>query len=65
MELYSTASTASEILSATWFEFINSARNIADLPSRGQLGVCARMLNRRYRRPTWPRAFELSPLRAA
>ena len=50
--------------SRVWFEYIESAANIADLPSRCDSKLAARMLQRRFGRAVKPRRMLLPPLRA-
>ena len=52
-----------ELNCQVWFEFVNSAANIADLPSRGELARAARMLREAFRHPVWWREMKLPPFR--
>ena len=49
-----------------WFEWVASAANISDLPSRGDLVLAARLLRERFRHPVhWCARVVLPRLRAA
>ena len=43
--------------------YVESGANIADLPSRGDLALTARLLRERFERPVWVRHLSLPPLR--
>ena len=48
-----------------WYEYVASKANIADLPSRGDIALAARLLRRRFGVPVWRRDIEYPPLQAA
>ena len=50
-----------------WYEYVPSAANLSDLPSRGRLREAARLLRQRFcnRYPVHVRSFQLKPLLSA
>ena len=52
-----------DIDSRVWFEFVPSAANIADLPSRGELKHAARIIRQRFGKPVYTRRMILPALR--
>ena len=47
-----------------FYEYVDSQANIADLPSRGDWKLAARMLRDAFRVPVWWREMRLPPLTA-
>ena len=58
---HATAASALELNAAVWFEFVPSEENIADLPSRHDERLAARLLRRWFGRPVWSRDFVPPP----
>ena len=54
-----------DLRTRVWFEYVESAANIADLPSRGDARLAARLLRERFGKTVWVREMQLPPLRAA
>ena len=48
-----------------FYEYVNSAANIADLPSRGAAAEAARKLRNHFRVPVWYRPMKLPRLNVA
>ena len=59
-----TAIASAAIGATVWYEFVPSAENIADLPSRGDIQLTSRLLRRWFSKPVTPRGFVIPPVRA-
>ena len=62
---HDTASTQRRMRARFFYEYVESAANIADLPSRGEAVRAARMLRSRFQLPVWYRPMKLPRLTAA
>ena len=61
---HDTAAAQAAMRARVFYEYVESAANISDLPSRGQASLAARMLRERFRLPVWLRPLYLPSLRA-